>query len=147
MKKKNIGILLTLLTLAISSCTSEVSTPKEEPNLLIAKWHLEKSSFNGVPHVLTACDKQSYIEFKSNKTFERIYYYSSNGTDCLPEGTDNGTYVFDSEKNKITLSFTDPDDGAQTEILNNINLTTSILKYTWDENGDGTDDVNAEYKK
>ena len=64
MKKKNIGILLTLLTLAISSCTSEVSTPKEEPNLLIAKWHLEKSSFNGVPHVLTACDKQSYIEFK-----------------------------------------------------------------------------------
>jgi hypothetical protein len=42
MKKINIGISLTLLTLAISSCTTEESIPKEQPNLLIAKWHLEK---------------------------------------------------------------------------------------------------------
>ena len=147
MKRNYIGILITLLTLGFSSCTSEESTPKEEPNLITAKWFLEKSSFNGVPHDLTSCEKQGYIEFKSNGTFERIYYYSSNGTNCLPEGTDSGTFIFDTTANKITLSFTDPDDGAQTEILNNVNLTTSTFKYTWDENGDGTDDVDVEYKK
>ena len=68
-KKYNIQILLAFLILGISSCSSDNSAANEEPNLITAKWFLAKSSFKGVPHDLTTCDKKAYIEFTSNGLF------------------------------------------------------------------------------
>jgi len=143
------GFYFLLLTITILfSCSSNNDEPTaitEQPNL-INKWFIDKWTYNGTNQTLTTCDKQGYIQFNTNGTFERKDYYW-NGTSCLIEGNDIGTYTFNSTTNKITLNFTDPIDGAQVEILNNIQITTTILKYSWDEDGNGTDEHNLELKK
>lgn len=147
MKKLKITLLIIATISMFFSCNSndDNTTPTEQPNL-VNKWNLDKWGYNSVNQTLTTCDKQGYIQFNSNGTFERKDYYL-NGTVCELEGNDNGTYSFNSSTNKITLNFIDPDDGAQIEILNNIQLTTTTLKYSWDEDGNGTDESNLEFKK
>lgn len=67
--------------------------------------------------------------------------------DCILEGNDNGTYTYNSSNQKVTLNFSDTTNGAQTEILNNVEFTTTKLNYTWDEDGNGTDEHYLEYTK
>ncbi len=70
-----------------------------------------------------------------------------NGAICELDGIYNGTYNFNTTSNKITINFDDPIDGTQVETYNNIQLTSTTLKYTWDEDGNGTDEYNLEFKK
>lgn len=147
MKKLIIAFTFILSFSIFLSCSNDDdnTTPTEQPNL-INKWNLDKWIYNNVNQTLSTCEKQGYIQFNSNGTFERKDYYL-NGTVCELEGTDNGTYTYNSTTNKITLNFTDPVVGAQIETLNNIQLTTTTLKYSWDEDENGTDEHNLEFKK
>ena len=147
MKKLKIAFLIISSITIFFSCSNndDNTTPVEQPNL-VNKWNLDKWIFNSTNQALSTCDKQGYIQFNSNGTFERKDYFL-NGTVCEVEGNDNGTYTFNTTTNKITLNFTDPVDGAQVEVLNNIQLTATTLKYSWDEDENGTDESNLEYKK
>lgn len=113
---------------------------------MVNKWYINKWVYNNVNQTLTDCDKQGYIQFNSNGTFERKTY-NLNGAICELDGIYNGTYNFNTTSNKITINFDDPIDGTQVETYNNIQLTSTTLKYTWDEDGNGTDEYNLEFKK
>lgn len=148
MKKKNIVALIILSVSFLSSCTSNDDnplTPIEQPNL-VSKWNLDKWALDNTNQTLTTCDRQGYIQFNTNGTFERKNYFL-NGSNCELEGADNGTYIYNSTTSKITLTFTDPIEGSQTEILNNISLTTTTLAYSWDEDENGADEHKLEFKK
>jgi len=143
-----ITIFTLLSVLIISSCSS---LNNDEPDTttqatLVNKWILSAWKKNNVTQTLTSCDKQGYIQFNTNGTFERKDYYLNSGN-CQLEGNDNGTYNYNSTTHKITLTFTDPTEGTQTEVLNNVELATTKLTYTWDEDQNGTDEHHLEYTK
>ena len=142
---KKIFLLLSFTTLMLQSCSSSDSSPTNQVSL-ISKWNLDKSILDNTTQVLSTCDKQGYIEFYSNGTFDRKDYFL-NGANCILEGFDSGAFTYNSSSNKITLNFLDPNDGPQIETLNNVNISSTTLKYSWDENGDGTDENNLEFKK
>ena len=110
-------------------------------NGIIDKW-----IYNNVNQTLNTCEKQSYLQFNSNGTFT-VKNYHLNGATCELEDDDNGTYTYNTTTNKIIINFTDPVDGPQVRIYNNVQLTTTTLKCSWDEDGNGTDDHNLEFKK
>ncbi len=147
MKTKK-SIITTLFFLVIFSCSSsndDEATTETQPNL-VNKWSLTVWKLNNVNQTLTSCDQQGYIQFNTNGTFERKDYSFSSGN-CILEGNENGTYSYNSSNHKITLNFVDNTDGPQTEILNNVEFTTSKLNYSWDEDGNGTDEHYLEYTK
>jgi hypothetical protein len=145
MKTKIFTVLSILLIFSCSSNDTSTPTPTEQSNL-VNKWNLDRWLLNEVNQTLSTCAKQKYIQFNSNGTFERKDYYLS-GSSCLLEGFDSGTYSYSVATSKITLNFTDPVDGAQIEKLNNVSITSTTLKYSWDENGDGIDEHNLEFFK
>ena len=140
-----LGITITLLQSCSSGDSTNNNAPTDQSNLLY-KWNLNKWLLNDVNQTLSTCDKQKYIQFNSDGTFERKDFYLS-GSSCLLEGFDSGTYSYNVATSKITLNFTDPVEGAQVEKLNNVIITSTTLKYSWDENGDGIDDHNLELTK
>ncbi|MNQ74312.1 hypothetical protein D3C85_890670 [compost metagenome] len=144
--KKNAILMLLSVSLMIISCSDNDETTSTEQSNLVSKWYLDKSSFNGISNILSTCDKQGYIQFNSDETFERQYYYY-NGSNCLSEGTDKGTYSYNATTNKITISFVDPNDGAQSETFNNVNISTTTFKYSGDEDRNGIDDHQMEFIK
>lgn len=145
-------LLITLLSvLALSSCSNDnnensLTENPQTQSTLANKWYLNTWKYNNASQTLNNCDKQGYIQFNSNGTFERKDYQFVSGN-CLLEGNDNGTYVYSSSNHKITLSFMDPNNGAQTENLNNVELSNSKLIYTWDEDGNGIDEHKLEFIK
>jgi hypothetical protein len=142
---KKLIYLLSVTFLMLQSCTSSESTPTNQVSLIF-KWNLDKSLLNNTNQNISTCAKQGYIQFYSNGTFERKDYYL-NGSSCILQGFDSGSYIYNSSTNKITLNFSDPVDGAQIENLNNVNISSTTLKYSWDENGDGIDEYNLEFIK
>lgn len=139
-------LLSTVLIFALISCSSDNDNSNDVQPSLINKWSLETWKYNNNNQSLTSCDKQGYIKFNSNGTFERKDYYNNNGS-CEIEGNDNGTYAYDSTNNKITLNYTDVNDGPQTEVLNNVSFTITKLNYTWDEDNNGSDEHFLEFLK
>ena len=145
MRKLKIGFIIISTMSLFFACSSDDNSNQNTQASIINKWFIEKWVYNSVNQTLTDCDKQGYIQFNSNGTFERKTYYL-NGGNCEIEGIDIGTYTFNTTTNKITVNFDDPDEGAQVETYNNIQLTATTLKYTWDEDGNGTDEYILEFK-
>ncbi|WP_293890861.1 lipocalin family protein [Flavobacterium sp.] len=143
--KTNFLGLITIMIL--NSCSSSNDNPIniEQPTI-INKWKLSDWKLNNVEQTLTTCDRESYIQFNSNGTFDRIDYSLQTGN-CIEEGHDNGNYNYNTSTNKITLNFTDVVSGTQIEVLNNVQLTSTKIVYTWDEDGDGNDEHKLEYLK
>ena len=143
--KKSILALLSFLIIFSCSSSNDETTTETQPDL-VNKWSLTVWRLNNINQTLTSCDKQGYIQFNSNGTFERKDYNFSNGN-CTLEGNDNGTYKYNSSNHKVTLNFSDLTNGAQTETLNNVEFTTTKLNYSWDEDGNGTEEHYLEYTK
>jgi hypothetical protein len=146
---KKLIFLLSVAFLMLQSCSSEDTnnnvTPTPQSNL-VYKWNLNKSQYKNVNQTLSTCRKQTYIQFNINGTFERKDYFLIDSS-CLLVGFDSGTYNYSVVTSKITLNFSDPSDGAQVEKLNNVSITSTTLKYSWDEDGDGIDEINLEFTK
>lgn len=126
--KKSILTLLSFLIIFSCSSSNDEITTETQPDL-VNKWSLTVWKLNNVSQTITSCDKQGYIQFNSNGTFERKDYNFSSGN-CTLEGNDNGTYTYNSSNHKVTLNFSDTTNGAQTEILDNVEFTTTKLNYT-----------------
>lgn len=138
--------MLLSVSLMILSCSSNNEPSATEQSNIVSKWFLDKSAFNGISNILSSCDKQGYVQFNSNGTFERQYYYF-NGSNCLPEGIEKGTYNYNATTNKITVSIIVSNNGAQTEIFNNVVISTTSFKYSGDEDKNGIDDHQMEFIK
>lgn len=115
---------------------------------VVKKWRLNKMFVDNKERTLTECDKQSYMEFSSNSTFDRKTWFILNN-DCIEEeiADSDKVYTSDLQNNKIVLKYNDVDEGPQTEILNILELTETKLIYSWDEDGNGTDEYKIEYLK
>ncbi|MBS7786623.1 lipocalin family protein [Flavobacterium sp. CYK-55] len=145
-KKTKIILMIISTASLLFACSSDSNSTQNTQVSLINKWFINKWVYNNVNRTLTECDKQGYIKFNSDGTFERKTY-NLNGTNCESDSVDNGTYTFNTTANKIIINFDDPDEGAQVETYNNVELTNTTLKYTWDEDGNGTDEYNLEFNK
>ncbi len=147
--KKCMYLLIPSLFLIFISCSkSSTETTDVITNSLVAKWKYNGIKTNGIVSQITTCDKNGYVVFNTNGTFERKdYYFSENNNTCVLEGDEKGTYTYSSSTNKIVLKFTDPYDGAQVETWNNVKFTNSSLDFTWDENNDGKDEHAVSYIK
>ena len=126
--------LLLLSALFLFSCSSDDESEPNEINDLIGTWYLVSWELDGQSQNLDSCDLMSYIMFNSNSSFSRIWYETVSG-DCIIEGNDTGSFVYSSENNSITLEFEDIYDGAQTELLNVLELTNFSLQFSWLEEG------------
>jgi hypothetical protein len=60
-------------------------------------------------------------------------WYETVSGDCIIEGNDTGTYVYNIDNNLITLEFEDIDDGLQIEFLNVLELSNISLEFSWFE--------------
>lgn len=126
--------LLLLSALFVFSCSSDDESEPNEINDLIGTWYLVSWELDGQSQNLDSCDLMSYIMFNSNSNFSRIWYQTVSG-DCIISGNDTGSFVYSSENNSITLEFEDIYDGAQTELLNVLELTSVSLLFSWVEEG------------
>lgn len=126
--------LLLLSALFILSCSSDDESEPNEFNDLIGTWYLVSLELDGQSQNLDSCDLMRYIMFNSNSSFSRIWYETVSG-DCIIDGNDTGSFVYSLENNSITLEFEDVDDGAQTELLNVLELTNFSLQFSWVEEG------------
>ena len=141
MKKISLSFLLLLLL----SCNNEDSNSNNTISLN-NKWLLNRSFLSSVEQNLSTCKKQSYIQFYNNNTFVRKDYFL-NGNSCILEGTDTGNYTYDVSTNRITLSYTDVDDGAIVEVLRNVNFTSSELEFSFDEDMNGVYEYHLKFTK
>lgn len=141
MKKISLSFLLLLLL----SCDNENSNSNDTISLN-NKWLLNKSFLSSVEQNLSTCKKQSYIQFYNNNTFVRKDYFLD-GNSCILEGSDAGNYTFDASTNRITLSYTDVDDGALIEVLRNVNITSTELEFSFDEDMNGVYEYNLKFIK
>ena len=141
MKKISISFILLLLI----SCNNEDSNSNDTISLN-NKWLLNRSFLSSIEQNLSNCKKQSYIQFYNNNTFVRKDYFLD-GNNCLLEGTDAGNYTYNASTNRITLSFTDIDDGAVVEVLRNVNLTSTEMEFSFDEDMNGVYEYNLKFIK
>jgi hypothetical protein len=138
-------ISLSLLLLLLLSCNNEDSN-SNEIDRLNNKWMLERSFLNNTEQNLSTCKKRSYIQFNTNNTFTRKDYFLE-GNVCQLEGSDSGNYTYNASTNRITLSYTDVDDGAIVEVLTNVNFTNIELFFSFDEDMNGVYEYNLEFIK
>ena len=68
MRKYLLGVILIF---GLISCSSNNNNSNDVQPSLINIWSLETWKYNNNNQSLTSCDKQGYIKFNSNGTFER----------------------------------------------------------------------------
>ncbi len=129
--KKITYLLLALLIFACSD--NEGNNTNNSSNYsILGTWSFVLWELDGVIQNLDSCDFMSYITFNSDLSFERMWYETVSG-DCIIEGNDTGTYVYNTDNNLITLEFEDIDDGLQIEFLNVLELSNISLEFSWFE--------------
>ena len=96
---------------------------------ILGTWSLVSWELDGQIQNLDSCDFLSYIMFNSDLSFERMWYETISG-DCIIEGNDTGSYLYNTDNNLIILEFDDIDDGPQIEFFNLLELSNSSLVFT-----------------
>jgi hypothetical protein len=145
MKHLSISFFLIFL---LQSCSKPLSNEPILTNLIIGKfiWDVWKNNVTGATNTISSCRRQSYFEFTTDGKFTRRGWVD--GSSCVLDMIDDGTYTYDQATSKITVKFNDgPNGPLNTEVWNNVAITNAGISYTWDENGDGKDDHYCEYKR
>ena len=74
MRKLKITFIIISIISLFFACNSDDNSNKNVQASIVKKWFIEKWIYNNVNQTLTDCDKQGYIQFNSNGTFERKRY-------------------------------------------------------------------------
>jgi|TARA_B110000259_G_scaffold187252_1_gene240814 hypothetical protein len=131
--KKLTYLFLVLIIVACSDDEGGINANDDSSNdPILGTWSLVSWELDGQIQNLDSCDFLSYIMFNSDLSFERMWYETVSG-DCIIEGNDTGTYVYNIDNNLITLEFEDIDDGLQIEFLNVLELSNISLEFSWFE--------------
>ena len=135
MKKLSI-MLVAFVTLGLSSCSSDDNSNDNNTTAsLVGKWEFSQKGYivdnietlQPYSHT-TGCGKD-YIEFKSNNTFEDLWYENS-GTGCISE-SENGTW----SQSGTTITTIYLGGSPETIEVVTLDATTLKVKDTYLEDG------------
>ncbi|MDA9804339.1 lipocalin family protein [Flavobacteriaceae bacterium] len=127
--KKLTYLFLALLIVACSDDQGNNANDDNSNDPILGTWSLVSWELDGQIQNLDSCDFLSYIMFNSDLSFERMWYETISG-DCIIEGNDTGSYLYNTDNNLIILEFEDIDDGPQIEFFNILELSNSSLMLT-----------------
>ena len=128
--KKLTYLFLVLIIVACSDDEGGINANDDSSNdPILGTWSLVSWELDGQIQNLDSCDFLSYIMFNSDLSFERMWYETISG-DCIIEGNDTGSYLYNTDNNLIILEFEDIDDGPQIEFFNILELSNSSLMLT-----------------
>ena len=127
--KKLTYLFLALLIVACSDDQGNNANDDSSNEPILGTWSLVSWELDGQIQNLDSCDFLSYIMFNSDLSFERMWYETISG-DCIIEGNDTGSYLYNTDNNLIILEFEDIDDGPQIEFFNILELSNSSLMLT-----------------
>ena len=127
--KKLTYLFLALLIVACSDDQGNNANDDSSNEPILGTWSLVSWELDGQIQNLDSCDFLSYIMFNSDLSFERMWYETISG-DCIIEGNDTGSYLYNTDNNMIILEFEDIDDGPQIEFFNILELSNSSLMLT-----------------
>ena len=127
--KKLTYLFLALLIVACSYDQGNNANDDNSNDPILGTWSLVSWELDGQIQNLDSCDFLSYIMFNSDLSFERMWYETISG-DCIIEGNDTGSYLYNTDNNLIILEFEDIDDGPQIELFNILELSNSSLMLT-----------------
>ena len=127
--KKLIYLFLALIIVACSDDEGNNANDDSSNDPILGTWSLVSLELDGQIQNLDSCDFLSYIMFNSDLSFERMWYETISG-DCIIEGNDTGSYLYNTDNNLIILEFEDIDDGPQIEFFNILELSNSSLMLT-----------------
>ena len=127
--KKLTYLFLAFLIVACSDDQGNNANDDNSNDPILGTWSLVSWELDGQIQNLDSCDFLSYIMFNSDLSFERMWYETVSG-DCIIEGNDTGSYLYNTDNNLIILEFEDIDDGPQIEFFNILELSNSSLMLT-----------------
>ena len=127
--KKLTYLFLAFLIVACSDDQGNNANDDSSNDPILGTWSLVLCELDGQIQNLDSCDFLSYIMFNSDLSFERMWYETISG-DCIIEGNDTGSYLYNTDNNLIILEFEDIDDGPQIEFFNILELSNSSLMLT-----------------
>jgi len=127
--KKLTYLFLAFLIVACSDDQGNNANDDSSNEPILGTWSLVSWELDGQIQNLDSCDFLSYIMFNSDLSFERMWYETISG-DCIIEGNDTGSYLYNTDNNLIILEFDDIDDGPQIEFFNLLELSNSSLVFT-----------------
>ena len=128
--KKLTYLFLVLIIVACSDDEGGINANDDSSNdPILGTWSLVSWELDVQIQNLDSCDFLSYIMFNSDLSFERMWYETVSG-DCIIEGNDTGSYLYNTDNNLIILEFEDIDDGPQIEFFNILELSNSSLMLT-----------------
>ena len=127
--KKLTYLFLAFLIVACSDDQGNNANDDSSNEPILGTWSLVSWELDGQIQNLDSCDFLSYIMFNSDLSFERMWYETVSG-DCIIEGNDTGSYLYNTDNNLIILEFEDIDDGPQIEFFNILELSNSSLMLT-----------------
>ena len=127
--KKLTYLFLAFLIVACSDDQGNNANDDSSNEPILGTWSLVSWELDGQIQNLDSCDFLSYIMFNSDLSFERMWYETISG-DCIIEGNDTGSYLYNTDNNLIILEFEDIDDGPQIEFFNILELSNSSLMLT-----------------
>ncbi len=105
------SLIFLCVSISLLSCKKDADdTPAD---IVIGKWSLEQSYYNGVASTMTECEKGTTIEFKEDGTFSAIDKEQEEEDGACFEGVFSGTWENLNENNnyrfKIEGEEGDPD--------------------------------------
>ena len=127
--KKLTYLFLAFLIVACSDDQGNNANDDSSNEPILGTWSLVSWELDGQIQNLDSCDFLSYIMFNSDLSFERMWYETLSG-DCIIEGNDTGSFLYNTDNNLIILEFEDIDDGPQIEFFNVLELSNSSLVFT-----------------
>ena len=127
--KKLTYLFLAFLIVACSDDQGNNANDDSSNEPILGTWSLVSWELDGQIQNLDSCDFLSYIMFNSDLSFEKMWYETISG-DCIIEGNDTGSYLYNTDNNLIILEFEDIDDGPQIEFFNILELSNSSLMLT-----------------
>ena len=127
--KKLTYLFLAFLIVACSDDQGNNANDDSSNEPILGTWSLVSWELDGQIQNLDSCDFLSYIMFNSDLSFERMWYETISG-DCIIEGNDTGSFLYNTDNNLIILEFEDIDDGPQIEFFNVLELSNSSLVFT-----------------
>ena len=126
---KKIFYLLSIIFIALSSCSSDSSSSNEDNSLLFRKWYAVSHTENGTTFYPPTCANglRDYVEFIS-PNIANFYYIRS----CsLYDGYAMEPYTFTKNGDVLNMTYTNGDDPS---VITISELTATSLKFveTWD---------------
>lgn len=106
MKKLVLFVSILFVAISFNSCDNDDDNEIIVVDKIINEWQLDQLFLDGEEQNITACDKQSTIEFTSSGTYTvSEFVEEEEGDECIPIDPFNGTWVNLGNSNYVLRDF------------------------------------------